>query len=854
MVAFLLNGRTVGNAKTNGQGVATLGQVSLAGLNAGTYRNAVTARFAGSLVYQQNAATGTLTVGKAQAAVSLDDLTQTYDGTTKSVTVSTNPSGLAYTVSYTDANGDPATSPTAAGSYHVNATITNPNYTGSATGSLVVAPAPLSVTGITASNKVYDGTTGTTLDTSAATLSGVVGGDDVTLETGGAAGMFDTKSAGTGKAVTISGLAVGGADASNYVLEQPATTANITAATLTVTGITANTKGYDGTTNATLNTAGAVLVGGIAGDDLALDVSGATGTFNSPDIGTGKTVTVSGLALSGSDASNYLLVQPTTSADITVGTLTVTGITASNKVYDGTSGAAIDTSAAVLSGVVAGEDVTLDVSGATGSFASKNAGTGKTVTISGLTLSGADAGKYILTEATTTADIAAATLTVSGITASNKVYDGTTGTTLDTSAATLSGVVGGDDVTLETGGAAGMFDTKSAGTGKTVTISGLAVGGADASNYVLEQPTTTANITAATLTVTGITANTKGYDGTTNATLNTAGAVLVGGIAGDDLALDVSGATGTFNSPDIGTGKTVTVSGLALSGSDASNYLLVQPTTSADITVGTLTVTGITASNKVYDGTSDATIDTSAAVLSGVVAGEDVTLDVSGATGSFASKNAGTGKTVTISGLTLSGADAGKYILAEATTTADIAAATLTVSGITASDKVYDGTSGATIDTSAAELSGVLAGDDVTLETGGVSGVFDTKDAGTGKTVTVSGLVLSGADAANYVLEQPTTTADITAATLTVTGVTASNKVYDGTIGATLDTSAAALSGVVAGDDVTLETGGVSGVFDTKDAGTGKTVTVSGLVLSGADAANYVLSSRRRPRTSRRRP
>jgi len=57
------------------------------------------------------------------------------------------------------------------------------------------------------------------------------------------------------------------------------------------------------------------------------------------------------------------------------------------------------------------------------------------------------------------------------------------------------GVVSGDTVTLNTGGAAGAFGNGSVGTGKTVTVSGLALSGADAGNYSLTQPVTTANIT-----------------------------------------------------------------------------------------------------------------------------------------------------------------------------------------------------------------------------------------------------------------------------------------------------------------------------------------------------------------------
>ena len=76
----------------------------------------------------------------------------------------------------------------------------------------------------------------------------------------------------------------------------------------------------------------------------------------------------------------------------------------------------------------------VSLTGLSGSFANKNVGTGKTVTVSGGTLTGTDAGNYQLTSAsgTTTANITPATLTVTGFTAQNKVYDAT-------AAATVSG-------------------------------------------------------------------------------------------------------------------------------------------------------------------------------------------------------------------------------------------------------------------------------------------------------------------------------------------------------------------------------------------------------------------------------
>jgi hypothetical protein len=79
-------------------------------------------------------ATGTLVISKATAIVTLDGLAQTYDGTPKSVTVTTVPADLPVDVTYA---GLP-TPPTAPGSYEVVATVTDPNYTGTANGTLVI--------------------------------------------------------------------------------------------------------------------------------------------------------------------------------------------------------------------------------------------------------------------------------------------------------------------------------------------------------------------------------------------------------------------------------------------------------------------------------------------------------------------------------------------------------------------------------------------------------------------------------------------------------------------------------------------------------------------------------------------
>ena len=90
---------------------------------------------------------------------------------------------------------------------------------------------------------------------------------------------------------------------------------------MTVTGVTANNKGYDGTTAATLNTAAASLVGVIAPDVVVLNSANAVGTFDSANSGSNKTVTITGLTVNN---PNYTVIQPTTTATITPANTTTT--------------------------------------------------------------------------------------------------------------------------------------------------------------------------------------------------------------------------------------------------------------------------------------------------------------------------------------------------------------------------------------------------------------------------------------------------------------------------------------------------------------------------------------------------
>ena len=285
--------------------------------------------------------------------------------------------------------------------------------------------------------------------------------------------------------MTIASPSLSGVDAPNYNLENTSTdTADITAKSVTG-GMTAADKVYDGTTAATVTNRS--LTGAVAGDTVSL--SGGTATFANENVGNGKTVTLSGASLAGTDAPNYTLAPGAITDTANITAKSVTGsFAAADKVYDGNAGATVNSRS--LSGAVSGDSVSL--SGGTASFANENVGTGKTVTLSGASLAGSDAGNYTLgSVGTDTANITAKSVTGS-FTAANKVADGTTAATI--TGRSLAGQVAGDAVAL-TGGTA-TFSDANPGVNKPVTGTGFTLGGADAGNYTLASVGgTTATIT-----------------------------------------------------------------------------------------------------------------------------------------------------------------------------------------------------------------------------------------------------------------------------------------------------------------------------------------------------------------------
>ena len=168
-----------------------------------------------------------------------------------------------------------------------------------------------------------------------------------------------------------------------------------------------------------------------------------------------------------------------------------------------------------------------------------------------------------------------------------KTYDGTTTATLNPSKYTLSGVTSGDDVYVTT--TSGVYATQNVGNVINVTVVNLTLGGRDASNYTLSNGSTSADvgiITAAPLsaylndTVVG-----KTYDGTITATLNRFNYRLVNVVQGETVY--VSTTMGNYAANNVGDNIDVTVNSLTLGGVNASNYFLSN--TSVSDTVGVIT-------------------------------------------------------------------------------------------------------------------------------------------------------------------------------------------------------------------------------------------------------------------------
>lgn len=212
----------------------------------------------------------------------------------------------------------------------------------------------------------------------------------------------------------------------------------------------------------------------------------------------------------------------------------------------------------------------------------------------------------------------------------------------------------------------------------------------------------------------------------------------------------------------------------------------------------TITISGVTAQNKAYDGNTTATVSGTPAI-NGLVSGDTVTVNAGSA--SFANPHAGTNKSVTFSGFSLGGADAGNYTLSAqpAAVTADITPKAVSVASAVHT-KVYDGSTAA--NGVSLTFSGILAADAGGVSVGAVTAAYPSANAGT-TTLNITAVVLSGTSASDYTVTVPANNmavAGITAKAITVTPDGGKSKKYGAADPVLTYTSSAALA---AGDSFT---------------------------------------------------
>ena len=188
----------------------------------------------------------------------------------------------------------------------ITATYESGTHKGSATVNAVVEKKEVTVSGIAAENKEYDGGTTATVNASGATITGKVDGDKLTIT---ATGTFADADAGENKTVTLTLGTLGGADSANYTLatagNQTETKANITAKDVSISAVTVSDKDYSGNANATV---ASVTITGVSGAlSMGTDFDVTSATFPDADADTANVDVTINVALKDTAANNYNL-------------------------------------------------------------------------------------------------------------------------------------------------------------------------------------------------------------------------------------------------------------------------------------------------------------------------------------------------------------------------------------------------------------------------------------------------------------------------------------------------------------------------------------------------------------------
>ncbi len=249
----------------------------------------------------------TLTVNKATPSITIPEFKNVlYSKTSSPYTDSdVNKGGSDGTVTfhyYKDSSyTNEVTTPLKVGSYYVKATMaeTDNYYSSTSDATIMITPKPVSITGVTVYNKVYDGTYDATIKNSG-TIDGVEPDDSVSIQTGSC--TFNDKNANDSVGVTATGFALIGEDSNNYVLfYQP----NVAPAAITKKTLTVTVPPISIVAGQTLPALTVTITGFIGEEDESnllsfVKPNAITSTVDTTRIGT----TTLGLAYSGGNSTN----------------------------------------------------------------------------------------------------------------------------------------------------------------------------------------------------------------------------------------------------------------------------------------------------------------------------------------------------------------------------------------------------------------------------------------------------------------------------------------------------------------------------------------------------------------------
>lgn len=407
-------------------------------------------------------------------------------------------------------------------------------------------------------------------------------GDNITIT--GLTGAYDNANVGTGKTVTLTGGTVGGTNADKYDVTIPATaTASILAAAATVDTAPEAVASltYDASQSQALVTAGKAT-----GGTMAYSLDGKEFT---PTIPKGKDAGTYTVYYKAQGDGNHTDSEPKT-VGVTIVQQSVTPqieLSPPSGQYDGTvQQPAVTVRDAANNVIPTSEYKVTYVSDNGENWKDQGTYTVKVENITG--------GNYVVD--TATADFIISTSAQAPLEIVNKpglVYYGDTFTLSATGGSSSETVTwSSSDTSIADIDANGFVTIK--GTG-SATITATKAGG---DNY--DTATATYPLNALKKPVTAIvTADDKVFDGNTNATIH----VTWNGLVGND-SIDTSGLSGKFEDANVGTGKTVTITGTPVSDTTAQKYDITIPSTTASILKTTATAPTLTASNREYDGTT----------------------------------------------------------------------------------------------------------------------------------------------------------------------------------------------------------------------------------------------------------